>query len=267
MCKRCYRGFTLIELLVVIAIIAILAAILFPVFAKAREKARQASCLSNEKQLALGIIQYIQDYDETFPISGYTAPAGDPMIGKPDAPWGVWKYASIGWDKAIQPYVKNTQIFRCPSAFRQGNDATNPGKDDTGWTGAVNYAINGRLAGGWSPGTSTKLAIASFPASTILLSEDGAQSSTAASSSVDGQEWGWSGDHKSRLVGDAIDDGSGPHPPLQRHGGGANYCFVDGHAKWYNALAMGLLANGTATDASVDSIMDHSGQRPTYWPN
>ncbi|MCC7492157.1 MAG: DUF1559 domain-containing protein [Fimbriimonadaceae bacterium] len=96
------RGFTLIELLVVIAIIAILAAILFPVFAKAREKARQSSCSSNIKQLALGILQYAQDYDEACPPRYYRynpSVAGGPNI----------------WDQLLQPYVKNLQVIRCPS--------------------------------------------------------------------------------------------------------------------------------------------------------
>lgn len=93
------RGFTLIELLVVIAIIAILAAILFPVFAKAREKARQTSCLSNEKQLGLGFLQYAQDYDEFYP--------GRTIKNTPDVP---------NWAYAIYPYVKSTGVYQCPDA-------------------------------------------------------------------------------------------------------------------------------------------------------
>ncbi len=92
-------GFTLIELLVVIAIIAILAAILFPVFAKAREKARQSSCSSNLKQLSLAMLQYIQDYDERT------------LSGNCDG----YSYGT-NWHIAIQPYVKNAQIYQCPSA-------------------------------------------------------------------------------------------------------------------------------------------------------
>ena len=93
------RGFTLIELLVVIAIIAILAAILFPVFARAREKARQTSCLSNVKQLALGCHMYAQDYDEYMPVVQHRTTAA------------LYGY----WFDVIQPYVKNVQIIYCPS--------------------------------------------------------------------------------------------------------------------------------------------------------
>src|SRR5690349_25055985 len=96
-------AFTLIELLVVIAIIAILAAILFPVFAQAREKARQASCLSNTKQLGLGIYQYIQDYDDTLPMGGYN-----------------WLGSGSRWYRDIYPYVKNAGILVCPSKNEAG---------------------------------------------------------------------------------------------------------------------------------------------------
>ncbi len=103
-------GFTLIELLVVIAIIAILAAILFPVFAKAREKARQSSCSSNLKQLGLGILQYAQDYDETVPQ--------------------VYKTGGSGWwFQDVQPYLKNYQLMKCPSM------------KGTYWGGGYGYAL------------------------------------------------------------------------------------------------------------------------------
>src|SRR4028119_825727 len=97
-----HRGFTLIELLVVIAIIAILASILFPVFARARENARRSSCQSNLKQIGLGILQYVQDYDERYkPSSGIS-------------------YA-YSWHTLIQPYVKSAQLFSCPSNTTTGS--------------------------------------------------------------------------------------------------------------------------------------------------
>jgi prepilin-type N-terminal cleavage/methylation domain-containing protein/prepilin-type processing-associated H-X9-DG protein len=113
------QGFTLIELLVVIAIIAILAAILFPVFAQAREKARQAACLSNEKQIGLALKMYVQDYDETYPLSlhngwgggGGCAAATVSATGK-----------EFHWQGRLEPYVKNGQVFVCPSGINTGED-------------------------------------------------------------------------------------------------------------------------------------------------
>ena len=107
-------GFTLIELLVVIAIIAILAAILFPVFAKAREKARQISCLSNEKQLGLGALQYAQDNDECFMQSNQNG---------------------YGWAETIYSYVKSVGVYKCPD-------------DSTAGTSVVSYMWNRNLSGG-----------------------------------------------------------------------------------------------------------------------
>ncbi|HVK03364.1 MAG TPA: DUF1559 domain-containing protein [Armatimonadaceae bacterium] len=98
-------AFTLIELLVVIAIIAILAAILFPVFAQAREKARQTSCLSNMKQIITGVKMYTQDYDERGPFDWYTPVAGNPT-----------------WMESVYPYVKNNAIWVCPSSTGEKSD-------------------------------------------------------------------------------------------------------------------------------------------------
>src|SRR6056297_580676 len=111
------RGFTLIELLVVIAIIAILAAILFPVFARAREKARQASCLSNAKQLGLGFMMYVQDYDERLPAVYVWLPEGY-------------------WAQLIYPYVENHQVYQCPSAPK--DEPVGGGK----WRGLWNYPLH-----------------------------------------------------------------------------------------------------------------------------
>jgi len=126
-------GFTLIELLVVIAIIAILAAILFPVFARARENARRTSCASNLKQIGLGIMQYVQDYDEHYPLSWYGRVPGGPTYGSyqqtqagtPGAYFKICDPSTCGsggaghfitWMDLIYPYVKSVQIFVCPSS-------------------------------------------------------------------------------------------------------------------------------------------------------
>ena len=103
------RAFTLIELLVVIAIIAILAAILFPVFARAREAARRSSCITNVRQLGMATMQYVQDYDERFPPRMPDPPAGAAYPCKP--------CRTIDWRPWVRPYIKNEQLFVCPSDF------------------------------------------------------------------------------------------------------------------------------------------------------
>ncbi|MBM3500727.1 MAG: DUF1559 domain-containing protein [Armatimonadetes bacterium] len=120
-------GFTLIELLVVIAIIAILAAILFPVFARAREKARQASCQSNLKQVALAHLMYAQDFDE---------------VGTPRDVWpgnaGTVRYA---WTGLLDPYIKNTQLFVCPSQ-RASRTCGTPAWIGAGTSYGYNFCFN-----------------------------------------------------------------------------------------------------------------------------
>ncbi|MEI6431207.1 MAG: DUF1559 domain-containing protein, partial [bacterium] len=110
--NRVQRAFTLIELLVVIAIIAILAAILFPVFAQAREKARQSTCLSNMKQLGLGIMMYVQDYDELFPRFRTTAAEQTPL-SRTNRIYGPLMMA--------QPYIKNIDLYKCPDMPEAGS--------------------------------------------------------------------------------------------------------------------------------------------------
>ena len=104
------KGFTLIEMLVVIAIIALLAAILFPVFGRARANARRSSCQSNMKQISLGVLQYVQDYDERFPKTGGSTNGIAANCGGPDI---------LSWASKTQPYIKSTQVFVCPEDTRK----------------------------------------------------------------------------------------------------------------------------------------------------
>jgi prepilin-type N-terminal cleavage/methylation domain-containing protein/prepilin-type processing-associated H-X9-DG protein len=159
-------GFTLIELLVVIAIIAILAAILFPVFAKVREKARQTSCTSNMKQLGLAFVQYSQDNDETNPPGLYNT---TPII-----PIGA------GWAGSIYPYVKSTGVYKCPDD--SNSQITDPNVN-TVVDYPVSYAMNLNLAGGGAGGT---IAAQQAPASTVLLCEVTGAASPYSSSNTEG---------------------------------------------------------------------------------
>jgi prepilin-type N-terminal cleavage/methylation domain-containing protein/prepilin-type processing-associated H-X9-DG protein len=161
-----FRAFTLIELLVVIAIIAILAAILFPVFAQAREKARQAACLSNTKQMALGVMQYTSDYDELLPVIG----DGKQCRGR--------------WQWQIYPYVKNEQVFTCPNLPENkwssatstvtcvGTTTANAGWASIsgyGWSGALAYDNRSNPNNDTVPGWS--LAEIKKPSETILVGD------------------------------------------------------------------------------------------------
>jgi len=210
-------GFTLIELLVVIAIIAILAAILFPVFAQARESARMSACLSNMKQLGLAWNMYAQDYDETFPLSrsvGYPDRSGDDCAYR--AP-GNSAAPKINWRTEVQPYIKNKQINSCPS---------NP-NDDTPAEGSdpdihISYADNGAMMWGWNP---LKMSKVNRPAEYVMLLES---------------TWNCadSGDWVARKTNPPA-CGWGQGYNLHRGKGGImNWAFFDGHAKALKLVAV-----------------------------
>lgn len=208
------KGFTLIELLVVIAIIAILASILFPVFAKAREKARQTSCLSNLKQIAMGVRMYSDDYDGEMPwVQTYV----------------VWNYTgSLGmypWLQVIQPYLKNTQIYRCPSG--PGSAITHYSFNACAMSNASTIATG--VSGAYtfdSPKT---------PAETVMLFDAGTPSTSWSDAST-----GDADPTDENQIGGVETDGPTCFLLPGRHNDGNNVAFMDGHSKWWRAVPGGL---------------------------
>jgi prepilin-type N-terminal cleavage/methylation domain len=200
-------AFTLIELLVVIAIIAILAAILFPVFAQAREKARQAACLSNEKQMGLGVMQYYQDYDETYPLHQYY-----------DSVSGLF----YSWQTALDPYVKNKDVYRCLSnPLNQTNVAG--GASDY----PISYAPNVALFPNYGDGWTTSEAQVTAPANTVMILES--RSPWAALSA-----WNIVYDRPSNQASSYPAGAPVPAPnqgAAHQHMRHINIIFADGHAK------------------------------------
>jgi prepilin-type N-terminal cleavage/methylation domain-containing protein/prepilin-type processing-associated H-X9-DG protein len=254
-------GFTLIELLVVIAIIAILAAILFPVFAQAREKARAISCLSNTKQIALAVIQYSQDADEKCPggVDGY---GGLPQPG------GA---GGSGWAGQVYAYVKSTAVFLCPDEITAFGTTTH----------ASSYGLNSNLATGLNPlppypascssSDSVSLAAITAPASTVCAFEvTGSNGYDVTTEELPAAQGGTVGNCGGSPAGYGIGESYDPtgynsvqtpggvtsqsdghlkyatgylngvsqnlgqyYSPMGRHNGGANYVMCDGHAKFF----------------------------------
>ena len=219
-------GFTLIELLVVIAIIAILAAILFPVFARAKAKAKQASCSSNLKQIGLAIMMYASDYDSVYP------------------PNWTGRCAAPGWDwmEITQPYSKNWNLYMCPSASLGGQSpegmsiqacAIGLGRSFVGRRGG--YALNcGRTDDpafadqlGLGPGSNSnwnpkKEDVIRFPADIIMVIET---SNIGCAMFCGSGHAGWRAPWVANYTSD-------------RHNGGCNITFADGHVKWMSKQAI-----------------------------
>jgi prepilin-type N-terminal cleavage/methylation domain-containing protein/prepilin-type processing-associated H-X9-DG protein len=233
-------GFTLIELLVVIAIIAVLAAILFPVFAQARAKARQTACLSNMRQIGNGLMMYTQDYDETLPGN-----AINPAINRPDQGYGPlplgWMDPAAGrnWAREVQPYVKNLSVFVCPQAKPRtqlnADGPTNPYREVPSPPGGnTSYLLNGIAA-------TKALAAMPAPADTVYL-------------------------HESIVFWGTAQERPRPDLPANPdryrefnnvglydfvHNDGANLLFCDGHAKWQKKSSIRFTQFGAKPDGGA----------------
>jgi prepilin-type N-terminal cleavage/methylation domain-containing protein/prepilin-type processing-associated H-X9-DG protein len=270
------RGFTLIELLVVIAIIAILAAILFPVFAQARESARTTSCLSNMKQIGLALRMYNQDYDEKFPNIR--------LYGGPTSATACCNLCQT-WKNVVQPYIKNKGVFGCPSnksvTFKPGNKATlTPNGQGEGWLYEpdsimpISYAMNSTIQT-WVPASWTDVtswvdmsplsdAKLTRPANTIAVGEVVWDDSDIHA--------GWVGLSTPNGVGGGGCDGGDNDPNQQTpgimghrgtypHGPAkvANFTYWDGHAKirhWSQTL-LPLTQNEWQIEPNPDPTNTH----------
>lgn len=220
------RAFTLIELLIVIAIIAIIAAILFPVFATAREKARQATCTSNLKQLALATLQYCQDYDEYYP--------------------GVTDGATTSWETTIYPYVKSKQAYVCPD-YPWSYLTDDSSFDPTVWSNCYydsTYALNYDTFYGPPGATSQQLiAQSSIPAPVdMVMFFDSSFDRNSAGSPVFGNSTiGQFFRNIPTTIAGCNQTGvtsCGSSFPAARHSNGLNFAFADGHVKWFPNLAI-----------------------------
>jgi prepilin-type N-terminal cleavage/methylation domain-containing protein/prepilin-type processing-associated H-X9-DG protein len=231
-----HHGFTLIELLVVIGIIAILAAILFPVFEQARAKSEQSTCLSNVKQLQLGLIMYASDNNQMYPYGNGSAVA--PKM--PD------------WANAIYPYVNNLQIYLCLSDNPSTGSITTYTNNGVGGTPVIagSYAADGYLAVGGNPGTNTIPlgdAQIAYPAEMLGVIDAETNRTISGGSEITKQSL-------TTVLGQIATSGLVSNT---RHANGCNQSYMDGHARW--------IAFSNIPDPAVAFTTPGSSQRHYYW--
>ena len=226
------KGFTLIELLVVIAIIAVLAAILFPVFAKAREKARQTTCMNNVKQIGSAMVQYAADYDDTFPYSilmnSNEKQTDSSMPGyRYYTCWGNDPAHFISWMDLVYPYLKSLKVLQCPSA--KPNTAVSRERTPSyGYNGAIGSNVIGNSYRGSVDGWRRPCTMSEIkrPADTVMIMD------YASIYSAFANDWNFASWNKSNNI-------------CSPHNEGSNICFVDGHAKWF--MRSDSIVNGPGT--------------------
>ncbi|RYG73662.1 DUF1559 domain-containing protein [bacterium] len=241
-CSKPQNGFTLIELLVVIAIIAILAAILFPVFGRARENARKASCQSNLKQLALAFTQYSQDYDErTVPMrNGFTTTS-----------------PGFSWSIIIQPYLKSTQMLVCNSNASSNAVTSTYNTQPNRLSYSYNWAVGGPPAGASSGAVDRGLASIVNPAQTPMLVDafgidNPGYCLAFIAPDASGQMLGrrCSNVQTSGSAAGLVNDARGlPYGSV--HMDGANYSYADGHVKWHHFVQGNVVNTVSSPDAQA----------------
>lgn len=255
--QRRHPGFTLIELLVVIAIIAILAAILFPVFAQAREKARQTSCLSNLKQMGTAALLYVQDYDESYPLNSYSAPSGFTFSNTYYWFFGLIMQSGsaaklVASQGVIQPYIKSAQVQACPSIGNMTPSSggapftIDVGDAPLGYDKNVLITSTIPITGG-SYGPFPNLAAWDQPAESVLMADAGGTSST------------FNGINPPRKVSTGTVNTaqmSGRHPGIA-----SNVLFQDGHAKVQRLNQTGLSA--TSVTQKLGHLVGPTAGSPT----
>ncbi len=249
--KRQGMGFTLIELLIVIAIIAILAAILFPVFARARENARRSSCMSNLKQIGLAAMMYSQDYDETLMKNGVCGgqqlETGGLSSNSACSTIPGNEYYHL-WMHILYPYDRSVQIYNCPSA--EGGARFTSGYYWSGGSGLAHYGYNQYLSDG------LKLAAIQQPSVTPMIMD-----STYYLSDPDHDCNASSTPFDSWCISGPTDNAD---PPDYRHLETANIAFADGHVKSVNLHVLNTETNNDFSSSTSPITGNHSSSSPDW---